>query len=273
MLDNFEQVLPAAPVVADLLAACQRLTVLVTSRALLRLSGEHDVAVAPLSVPPPDAPATSESLERAEATRLFLERARAARAELAVTAEDAEAIAQVCRRLDGLPLAIELAAGPGPAALPPPALLARLERRLPLLTGGPRDAPARQQTLRATIAWSDELLEPDERTLLRRLAVFAGGCTLDAAAAVCTPADDEGGPTGPADDEPRSSGGYGAGLAGREEPAARRRVARRRAPVRDARDRPRVRPRAARGERRGGGPALAARPLLRGARRGGAAPT
>jgi non-specific serine/threonine protein kinase len=187
VLDNFEQVLPAAPVVAALLAACPQLTVLVTSRALLRLSGEHDVAVAPLSVPPPGAAATSEVLERAEATRLFLERARAARAELAVTAGDAAAIAQVCRRLDGLPLAIELAAA-RVRLLPPRALLARLERRLPLLTGGPRDAPARQQTLRATIAWSDELLEPDERTLLRRLAVFAGGCTLGAAAVVCTPA-------------------------------------------------------------------------------------
>ena len=187
VLDNFEQVLPAAPVVATLLAACPRLTVLVTSRALLRLSGEHDVAVAPLSVPAPGAAATAEVLERAEATRLFLERARAARAELAVDAEDAEAIAQVCRRLDGLPLAIELAAA-RVRLLSPRALLARLERRLPLLTGGPRDAPARQQTLRATIAWSDELLEPDERTLLRRLAVFAGGCTLEAAAAVCTPA-------------------------------------------------------------------------------------
>jgi non-specific serine/threonine protein kinase len=187
VLDNFEHLLPAAPVVADLLAACPRLAVLVTSRARLHLHGEHDFVVPPLPVPDPPARGRASSLAdvaRSEAVRLFVERARAADPDVALTAHNAPALAEVCRRLDGLPLALELAAA-RVRVLPPEALLARLEPRLPLLTGGPQDAPARQRTLRATLEWSHDLLEPAERALFRRLAVFAGGWTLAAAEAVC----------------------------------------------------------------------------------------
>ena len=192
VLDNFEQVVAAAPVVAELLAAAPRLTALVTSRAVLRLSGEHDLAVPPLELPPPpnpDDPRRAESaagLSQYESVRLFLERARAARADFGVTDETAPAVAEVCRRLDGLPLAIELAAA-RVRLLPPPALLARLEHRLPLLTGGARDLPTRHQTLRAAIAWSYDLLSSGPQALFARLAVFVGGWTLDAAEAVCNP--------------------------------------------------------------------------------------
>ena len=187
VLDNCEQVLGAAPAVGELLAVCPLLTVLATSRAPLRLAGEHRFPVPPLAVAPAEAaggpPAGPHSPAASEAARLFVARAQAADPAFALTEENAVAVAEVCQRLDGLPLALELAAARIPL-LPPRALLAGLERRLPLLTGGARDLPARHRTLRAALAWSDDLLAPQERRLFHRLAVFAGGCTLDAARAV-----------------------------------------------------------------------------------------
>ena len=184
LLDNFEQVLAAAPAVVDLLMACQQLTVLVTSRAALRLSGEHTYPVPPLSLPDRDHTKVTGDVQSSEAVALFVQRARAVVPGFAISDANAPVLTEICRRLDGLPLAIELAAARS-RLLPPQALLARLERRLQLLKDGPRDLPFRQQTLRATIDWSYDLLEPDERTLFARLAVFVGGCTLEAAEAVC----------------------------------------------------------------------------------------
>jgi non-specific serine/threonine protein kinase len=184
VLDNFEHLLAAGPVVAGWLAASPGVTALVTSRARLRLAGEHVLPVPPLRLPGPEsAGGAAGTPAPAEAVALFVERATAARPDFALTGDEAPAVAELCRRLEGLPLAIELAAA-RVALLPPRALLARLGQRLQVLTGGPRDAPARQRTLRATLDWSYALLGPDERALLARLAVFAGGCTLDAAAAV-----------------------------------------------------------------------------------------
>jgi predicted ATPase len=170
VLDNAEHLRAAAPLYTRLLAQAPRLGLLVTSRAVLHLSGEHVYPVEPLAEP--------------AAVTLFSERARAADPRFQPTEEDEQAIRQICRRLDGLPLAVELAAG-RTSALTPSELLDRLEPSLPLLTGGPRDLPARQQTLRATLQWSYDLLDDDEQRDLRRLAVFVGGCTLDAAEAVC----------------------------------------------------------------------------------------
>jgi predicted ATPase len=184
VLDNFEQVAAAAPEVAALLAAAPRLSVLVTSRVTLHLRGEHDYPLSPLSLPDPGHLPPHERLSQYAAVALFVERAQAARPDFVVTAANAPAIAEICARLDGLPLALELAAT-RVKLLPPDALLARLSSRLTLLTGGPRDLEERQQTMRATIAWSAELLAPAERTLFRRLAVFVGGCTLEAAETVC----------------------------------------------------------------------------------------
>ncbi len=183
LLDNFEQVASAAPVVADLLAA-PRLKVLATSRALLQLRGEHEFVIPPLSLPDRAHWLSPDRLRQVEAVRLFVERARAARADFAITNANAPAVAEICHRLDGLPLAIELAAA-RLKLLPPQTLLARLSSRLQLLTGGARDLPARQQTLRNTIDWSYQLLNGDEQTLFARLGVFVGGCTLEAAEAVC----------------------------------------------------------------------------------------
>jgi predicted ATPase len=157
--------------------------VLATSRAPLRLTGERVLDVPPLALPGPE-PMSLAQLGQVAAVRLFAERAQAAEASFALTEENAPVVGEICRRLDGLPLAIELAAV-RIRLFPPVALLARLERRLSLLTGGARDAPARQRTFRDTVAWSYELLDAAERTLFRRLAVFAGGCTLEAAEAVC----------------------------------------------------------------------------------------
>lgn len=179
LLDNFEHLLAAAPAVGELLAADPALTVLVTSRAVLRVSGEHEFRVAPLDLLDEKALATPETLLASASGRLFVERARQAHPTFTLTPEHAPAVAAICRRLEGLPLAIELAAS-RVRLLPPPALLARLERRLPLLIGGPRDAPARHQTLRATIAWSTGLLTPVARRLLRDLAVFADGADITA---------------------------------------------------------------------------------------------
>jgi non-specific serine/threonine protein kinase len=190
VLDNFEQVLAAAPLLAELLTACPGLKVLVTSRAALHLSGEHEFPVPPLELPDPKHLPDLEALSQCEAVTLFIQRARAARPDFQVTNANAPAVAELCARLDGLPLAIELAAA-RVKLLSPQALLARLGRRLDLLTGGPRDLPARQQTLRSAIAWSFGLLEPDEQAMFARLAVFVGGCTLDAVEAVCHPGDDQ----------------------------------------------------------------------------------
>jgi predicted ATPase/transcriptional regulator with XRE-family HTH domain len=192
VLDNFEQVLGAGPALVELLAACPRLRVLATSRAALRVSGEHEYAVPPLALPAAGGPAAprggaAAAVGRHDAVRLFVERVRGVKADFVLADADAAAVADVCRRLDGLPLAIELAAA-RVRLFPPQALLARLERRLPLLTGGARDRPARHQTLRAAIAWSYDLLTPAERALFRRLAVFAGGCTAEAAEALAAAA-------------------------------------------------------------------------------------
>jgi predicted ATPase len=184
VLDNFEQVVAAAPEVAALLTSAPRLTVLVTSRVTLHLRGERDHALAPLPLPNPGHLPSPERLSQYAAVALFVERAQAARPDFHVTAANAPAIAEICARLDGLPLALELAAA-RVKLLPPDALLARLSSRLQLLTGGPRDLEERQRTMRATIAWSAGLLSPAERILFRRLAVFVGGCTLEAAEAVC----------------------------------------------------------------------------------------
>ena len=176
VLDNFERVVEAASAVSDLLAAVPSLTVLVTSRTPLRVSAEVAYPVGPLSLPASDA--ATQEIQSAEAVRLFVERARAVRRDFVLTPENGEAVARICRRLDGLPLAIELAAARA-NVLPPPMLLERLEPRLPLLTRGPRDAPRRQQTMADAIAWSYDLLDPDARWLFRRLSVFVGGFTLD----------------------------------------------------------------------------------------------
>jgi predicted ATPase/class 3 adenylate cyclase len=166
LLDNFEQLLPAAADVAALLARCPNLKLLVTSRATLRLSGEYELQVSPLP--------------NADAVTLFMQRARAVRPDL----EPTDGVAEICRRLDCLPLAIELAA-PRVRVLEPDDLLGALERRLPLLTGGPRDLPTRQRTLRATIEWSYDLLGASEQSALGRLAVFARSWDADAAESVC----------------------------------------------------------------------------------------
>ncbi len=182
VLDNFEHLLEAGPLLADLLVACPGLAALVTSRARLRISGEQIFAVPPLSLPDPGGPQPPDRLAQYGAVRLFVERARSVRPDFTFDADTAADVVEICRRLDGLPLAIELAAA-RTTVLAPAALLSRLTRRLPMLTGGARDLPERLRTMRAGIAWSYDLLEPDERTLFRRLAVFAGGFTLPAAEA------------------------------------------------------------------------------------------
>jgi predicted ATPase/DNA-binding CsgD family transcriptional regulator len=179
VLDNFEQVVEAAPLVTDLLGECSCLKVLLTSRTRLRVSGEREHAVPPLELPAPAAATAVQDVAKSEAVRLFVERAQAVQEDFALTPENAPVVAAICRRLDGLPLAIELAAA-RVKVLPPAALLERLEHRLPLLSGGGRDLPARQQTMRAAISWSYDLLTAEEQTLFRRLAVFSGGCTLAA---------------------------------------------------------------------------------------------
>jgi predicted ATPase/class 3 adenylate cyclase len=182
VLDNFEHVAAAAPDVAALVGSTPTLRVLATSRVPLRIQGEREVHVHPLPVPRPDA--GLEELVRSPALQLFAERAREIRGAFALEEANAVTVAEVCRRLDGLPLAIELAAA-RTRLLSPAALLERLDDRLALLTGGATDLPSRQRTLRDTIAWSFDLLDEPERKLLRRLAVFSGGCSLAAAESVC----------------------------------------------------------------------------------------
>lgn len=175
LLDNFEQVAEAAPLIADLLSACPRLKILVTSRAALHLQGEHERPVAPL--------------EQEAAVTLFLQRAQAVQPDLDFTLETIQAATAICQRLDRLPLALELAAA-RVKVLPMQALLERLNSRLPLLTGGVLDLPERQRTMRNAVAWSYDLLSPGEQDLFRRLALFAGGCTLEAAEAICGEAEE-----------------------------------------------------------------------------------
>ena len=182
VLDNFEQLLAAAPFFGDLLAAAPRLLVLATSRAPLRLAAEREYPVPPFDTPRADLP--FEALVQTDALRLFTARARAVDPGFELDSLTAPDIARVCGRLDGLPLAIELAAARS-KLLAPAEILERLEREPHLLPAGPRDAPARQQTLAATIRWSYDLLGPEERVAFARLGVFSGGCTLDAAEAVC----------------------------------------------------------------------------------------
>jgi predicted ATPase/class 3 adenylate cyclase/Tfp pilus assembly protein PilF len=189
ILDNFEQVLEGAPVVGELVRACPRFKVLATSRVPLRLYGEQEYAVPPLDLPNPKALPSLKVLTRYGAVRLFAERATAVKPNFEVTTENARAVAEICARLDGLPLAIELAAA-RIRILSPRALLARLGNRLKLLKGGARDLPARQQTLRGTIDWSYDLLTEEEKTLFGRLSAFAGGHTLEATEAVCDPEGD-----------------------------------------------------------------------------------
>jgi predicted ATPase/class 3 adenylate cyclase len=184
VLDNVEQLVKGAPDLAELLAAARRLKLLVTSRTPLHLSGEHEFPVPPLSLPDPAHLPDLASMSQFEAVALFVDRAQAVKADFVVTSANAPAIAEICVKLDGLPLAIELAAARA-KLLSPQALLARLEQRFDLLIGGPRDMPERQQTLRATIDWSYDLLGPAEQTLFARLAVFVGGCTLEAVEAIC----------------------------------------------------------------------------------------
>jgi len=183
LLDNFEQVVSAALAVADLLAGCPRLTVLVTSREGLHVRAEREFPVPALALPDPRRLPDPVALSQYEAVALFIERAQTVTPQFEVTNTNAPAVAEICTRLDGLPLAIELAAA-RIRLFPPQALLTRLGQRLPLLTSSARDVPARQQTLRSTIKWSYDLLTSDEQRLFRRLSVFAGGCTLEAAESV-----------------------------------------------------------------------------------------
>jgi predicted ATPase/DNA-binding XRE family transcriptional regulator len=183
VLDNCERVLSAAPELSALLESCPRLSVFATSHEAFRLRGERDYSLAPLPVPDLNQLPPLSDLAKNPSVALFSTYARASDPTFTLTEENAETVATICRRLDGWPLAIELAAA-RVKMLPPEALLARLENRLPLLTGGRRDAPTRQRTLRNTIAWGYDLLSPVEQTLFRRLGVFVGGWTLDAAEAV-----------------------------------------------------------------------------------------
>jgi predicted ATPase/class 3 adenylate cyclase len=182
ILDNFEHLVGGAPAVADLLDAAPRTRIMVTSREPLHVSGEQELPVPPLGLPGPDA-AGVDALRGAEAVALFVHRASAVDPQFRLTETNAATVAELCRRLDGLPLAIELAASRA-KVLVPEAILDRLEHRLELLTGGPVDLPSRQRTLRGAIAWSHDLLSEDERVVFRRLSVFAGGWTMEAAEAV-----------------------------------------------------------------------------------------
>lgn len=184
VLDNFEQVMGAAPKVAQLLEACPRLKVVVTSRAPLRVRGEKELWIQPLPVPDLKRTSGLQQLSQYASVALFIQRAQSVRADFKVTDENAPAIAEICFRLDGLPLAIELAAA-RIRILTPQELLRRLSHRFDILRGGTRDLPERQQTLRGAIDWSYNLLTDPARALFRRLSVFAGGCSLEAAEAVC----------------------------------------------------------------------------------------
>jgi predicted ATPase/DNA-binding CsgD family transcriptional regulator len=183
VLDNFEQVAAAAPGVTELLERCPALSALVTSRMRLRVTGEHEFPISPLPLPATSIAESPDDLLESAAVRLFIDRAQAVMPEFTLDADNAEAIAQVCHRLDGLPLAIELAAA-WSKLLTPQELVARLEHRLPILTGGSRDLPSRQRTIHDSISWSYDLLSLPTRVLFRELSVFVGGFTIDAAESV-----------------------------------------------------------------------------------------
>jgi predicted ATPase/transcriptional regulator with XRE-family HTH domain len=185
VLDNFEHLLPAVGLLSWLLAQAPRIKVLVTSREVLRLSGEYVLEVPPLRLPVRSEVPVPERLIQYEAVRLFIERAAAAQANFRLSDSNAPAVAEICRRLEGLPLAIELAAA-RVRHIAPEDLLTRLERRLSVLTNGPRDLPLRQQTLRSAIGWSYDLLTPDEQAIFRRMAVFVGGFTFQGIETVCS---------------------------------------------------------------------------------------
>jgi predicted ATPase/DNA-binding XRE family transcriptional regulator len=186
VLDNLERLLPAGSELAELLARCPGLQILATSRAALRVRAQRELPVPPLRLPTTDEERTREpaALLESPAVRLFLDRVEAAVPDFRLTAANTAAVAAICRRLDGLPLALELAA-PWIRVLSPAALLARLDRRLDLLVDGPRDLPERQRTMRAALRWSYELLDPGPQALLRRLSVFAGSAPVDALDRVC----------------------------------------------------------------------------------------
>ena len=238
VLDNFERVVAAAAGVADLLARAPGLQVLTTSRTPLHAYGEWEYPLAPLPVPDPTHLPPLAQLREFGSVRLFIERAQAVQPAFSLTSANAPMVAAICHRVDGLPLAIELAAA-RLKILPPSALLTRLANRLPLLTGGASTLPARQRTMRDTIAWSYDLLAPGEQALFRRLAVFAGGFTLAAAEAMEDP------------DGERWRHRRRRRSRGTQPPAADARR-RRRATLPDAGDRARVRARAARCRRRRG---------------------
>ncbi len=185
LLDNFEQVLPAVPGLSNLLTTCPQLKILVTSRAVLHIRGEHEFPVPPLALPDLTHFPGSEGLSQYAAVAFFLHCAQAARPDFQLTPANTRTIAEICVRLDGLPLAIELAA-PRIKLLSPQALLTRLGHRLQVLTSGAQDAPVRQQTLRNTLAWSYDLLAAEEQRLFRWLSVFVGGCTLEAVEGLST---------------------------------------------------------------------------------------
>jgi predicted ATPase/class 3 adenylate cyclase/DNA-binding CsgD family transcriptional regulator len=190
LLDNFEQVVSAAEQMATLLMACPRLKVLVTSREVLHVRAEHEFPVSPLAIPDPDHLPDLATLSHQAAVALFLQQAQAVRPNFQLAETNARAIVELCARLDGLPLAIELAAA-RMKLFSPRALLARLGQGLSILTSASQDVPARQQTLRHTIAWSYNLLDAREQRIFRRLSVFVGGCTLEAIEALCTSLDGE----------------------------------------------------------------------------------
>lgn len=191
VFDNFEHIVSAAAIVAELLTISPNLKALVTSRAPLHMYGEHEFPVPSLEVPDPKSMPSLDALAQYPSVALFLQRATAVKPGFEITSDNAAAVATICSRLDGLPLAIELAAA-RVKLLSPSSMQDRLESRLQLLTGGARDLPARQQTLRGTIDWSFELLSAPEQMLFRRLSVFVGGCTLDAVEAVCNTKQDLG---------------------------------------------------------------------------------
>jgi len=191
VLDNFEQLVAAAPVVADLLSAAPGLKALATSRERLGISGEQEFEVPPLALPNGRGPAPADQLRRIDSVALFIQRARAVRPEFDLSAENAHAVAEICMRLDGLPLAIELAAARS-RLFEPRDLLSRLDRRLSFVAGGGRDLPERQRSLRGAIDWSHELLAEPEQVLFRRLSVFRGGFTMEAAEAICRPEEELG---------------------------------------------------------------------------------
>ena len=184
LLDNFEQLIQAAPIVSELLATSPNLKILVTSRAALHVYGEHEFPVPPLALPDPRSVSRPEILSQYPAVALFVQRAAAAKPKFELNRENASAVSEICTRLDGLPLAIELAAA-RVKVLSPSSIRARLASRLQLLTGGAQDLPQRQQTLRAAMDWSYDLLSAAEQRLFRRLSVFVGGCNLEGVEAVC----------------------------------------------------------------------------------------